>query len=120
MPGLAPAAMQEGRWVPANIRVTYGSVAQSVSLPGQGETGDDRPGRRRCAFGKLHFSGPLRLAHCGFSFTFYFLVGFRNRLLVFIEWAWSYLTYQRAARLITGSSELPGWQNIQRCQRGRK
>ena len=38
-----------------------------------------------------------------------FLIGFRNRLLVMIQWAWSYLTYERGARLITGSNELPGW-----------
>jgi NADH dehydrogenase len=33
------------------------------------------------------------------------LVSFRNRILVFVQWAWSYITYDRAARLITG--ELP-------------
>jgi NADH:ubiquinone reductase (H+-translocating) len=38
-----------------------------------------------------------------------FLIGFRNRLIVMIQWAWSYLTYERGARLITGSNELPGW-----------
>ncbi|HYU47568.1 MAG TPA: NAD(P)/FAD-dependent oxidoreductase [Terriglobales bacterium] len=38
-----------------------------------------------------------------------FLIGFRNRMLVMIQWASSYLTYERGARLITGSNELPGW-----------
>jgi hypothetical protein len=38
-----------------------------------------------------------------------FLIGFRNRLLVMIQWAWSYLTYERSACLITGSDDLPGW-----------
>jgi NADH dehydrogenase len=33
----------------------------------------------------------------------WFLVGFRNRLAVFMDWIWSYVTYQRGARLITGS-----------------
>jgi NADH dehydrogenase len=37
------------------------------------------------------------------------LIGFRNRLMVMIQWGWSYLTYERGARLITGSDELPGW-----------
>jgi NADH dehydrogenase len=32
----------------------------------------------------------------------YFLIGFRNRLLVMFEWAWAYFTYERGARLITG------------------
>jgi NADH dehydrogenase len=30
------------------------------------------------------------------------LVGFRNRILVLVQWAWAYVTYQRAVRLITG------------------
>jgi len=30
-------------------------------------------------------------------------------VLVFIQWAWSYFTYERGARLITGSTNLPGW-----------
>ena len=38
------------------------------------------------------------------------VIGFRNRVLVMFQWAWSYFTYERAARLITGSTELPGWQ----------
>ena len=33
----------------------------------------------------------------------YFLIGFRRRVLVALEWFWAYLTYQRGARLITGS-----------------
>ncbi|MGA9710649.1 MAG: NAD(P)/FAD-dependent oxidoreductase, partial [Candidatus Sulfotelmatobacter sp.] len=39
----------------------------------------------------------------------FFLIGFQNRVLVFIQWAWSYFTYERSARLITGSTTLPGW-----------
>jgi len=40
------------------------------------------------------------------------LIGFRNRLIVLIQWAWSYLTYERGARLITGSTNLPGWSQV--------
>ena len=39
----------------------------------------------------------------------FFLIGFRNRLSVFRQWAWTYLTFSDGARLITGSQELPGW-----------
>lgn len=39
----------------------------------------------------------------------FFLIGFRNRLAVFRQWFWTYLTFQDGARLITGSQELPGW-----------
>ena len=38
-----------------------------------------------------------------------FLIGFRNRVLVMLEWSWSYLTYERSARLITGDTDLPGF-----------
>jgi NADH dehydrogenase len=58
--------------------------------------------------GKLHISGFI--AWLAWLFVhIYFLIGFRNRLLVMIQWAWSYLTYERGARLITGSTVLPGW-----------
>lgn len=41
----------------------------------------------------------------------YFLIGFRNRISVMSQWAWTYLTARRGARLITGSSTLPGWKD---------
>jgi NADH dehydrogenase len=39
----------------------------------------------------------------------FFLVGFRNRLAVFSSWVWTYLTFTRGARLITGNPHLIGW-----------
>jgi NADH dehydrogenase len=47
----------------------------------------------------------------------FFLIGFRNRLAVFRQWAWTYLTFQDGARLITGSQELPGWDSEYGIQR---
>jgi NADH:ubiquinone reductase (H+-translocating) len=52
-------------------------------------------------FGRFHLTGFLAwlvwsLAHI------WFLIGFRNRLVVFMEWAWAYVTYDRGARIITG------------------
>ena len=38
----------------------------------------------------------------------FFLIGFRNRLLVLIEWAWSYFSYQRGARIILGGDAARG------------
>jgi hypothetical protein len=62
-------------------------------------------------FGKLHISGFI--AWLAWLFVhILFLIGFRNRLLVFIQWAWSYVTYERGARLITGSTYLPGWTDL--------
>jgi NADH dehydrogenase len=40
-----------------------------------------------------------------------FIIGFRNRLAVLFQWGWTYLFYTRGSRLITGSYELPGWQD---------
>ena len=40
----------------------------------------------------------------------FFLIGFRNRFAVFRQWAWTYLTFEDGARLITGSQLLPGWE----------
>jgi NADH dehydrogenase len=39
----------------------------------------------------------------------YFLIGFRNRIAVLSEWVWSYFSFTRGARLITGDMHLPGW-----------
>jgi NADH dehydrogenase len=40
----------------------------------------------------------------------FFLIGFRNRLSVLANWMWTYFTFSRGARLITGDQRLPGWQ----------
>jgi NADH:ubiquinone reductase (H+-translocating) len=58
--------------------------------------------------GKVHMSGYPAWLTWLFVHIF-FLIGFRNRLLVLIQWAWAYVAYQRGARLITGSTSLPGW-----------
>ena len=42
----------------------------------------------------------------------FFLIGFRNRFSVFRQWAWTYLTLNDGARLITGSQDLPGWEKL--------
>ena len=42
----------------------------------------------------------------------FFLIGFRNRLSVFRNWAWTYLRLQDGVRLIIGSHELPGWGDL--------
>ncbi|MGH9587215.1 MAG: NAD(P)/FAD-dependent oxidoreductase [Acidobacteriaceae bacterium] len=39
----------------------------------------------------------------------FFLIGFRNRFAVLLDWIWNYFTFTRGARLITGSEDLPGW-----------
>jgi NADH dehydrogenase len=46
----------------------------------------------------------------------YFLIGFRSRLAVLADWAWTYFTFTHGARLITGSQHLPGWNEQQGIQ----
>ncbi len=53
--------------------------------------------------GRLHFGGTIAWLIWIFLHIAY-LIGFRNRVLVLIQWAWSYLTYARGARLITGET----------------
>ncbi len=53
-------------------------------------------------FGWIKFSGPLAWLLWGAAHV-YFLIGFRNRLAVMIDWLWAYVSYNRGSRLITGS-----------------
>jgi NADH dehydrogenase len=104
VPGVAPAAIQEARHAAENI-------ARTVTK------------RRRLAFryedrgtlatiGRASAVGDLgRLQLSGFVawlawmlIHIVFLIGFRNRLVVLFDWAFSYLTYERGARLITGDA----------------
>jgi NADH dehydrogenase len=108
VPGVAPAAMQEGRWAAQNIlRDLRGNPRVPFQYRDKGTMATIGRAAAVADLGKLHFSGLFAWLLWLFVHLMY-LVGFRNRILVFIEWAWSYLTYQRSARLITGSSELPG------------
>jgi hypothetical protein len=56
-------------------------------------------------------SGLSRLGSPGSSVHIFFLIGFRNRFSVFAAWIWTYFTFTRGARLITGDQRLPGWQD---------
>jgi len=58
---------------------------------------------------KAHMSGFPAWA-AWLTVHIFFLIGFRNRLSVFAAWIWTYFTFTRGARLITGDQRLPGWQ----------
>ena len=65
-------------------------------------------GRREAVvdFGWLRLTGRIAWLVWGAAHI-YFLIGFRNRIVVALDWLWSYLTYQRGARLITGDIQSP-------------
>jgi NADH dehydrogenase len=110
LPGVAPVAMQEGRFVAKVIGEELESRPRTAAFHYWNKGSLATIGRAAAVaeFGRIHISGFI--AWLAWLFVhILFLIGFRNRLLVFIQWAWSYVTYERGARLITGSTHLPGW-----------
>jgi NADH dehydrogenase len=109
IPGVAPVAMQEGRAVAGNIkRELHGEPRRNFHYVNKGNLATIGRAAAVAEFGKVHISGFLAWLSWLFIHIF-FLIGFRNRIIVLIQWAWSYLTYERGARLITGDQTLPGW-----------
>jgi NADH dehydrogenase len=112
VPGVAQPAMQMGD-----------HVARVVEHDLKGETrsgfryfdkGDMATIGRLAAVAKIEW--PFKAHWSGFmawitwlTIHIFFLIGFRNRIFVFWEWAWTYFTFTHGARLITGSQVLPGW-----------
>lgn len=102
LPGVAPVAMQEGRYVAQAIlrQIAGKGDAQPFYYYDKGNLAT--VGR---AFG-LVVLGPLRLTGwfawvLWLSVHIFYLIGFRNRLVVMFQWAWAYVTRARSARLIT-------------------
>ncbi len=109
LPGLAPVAIQEGRAVAKTIgRDLRGLAREPFRFRNHGTLATIGRAAAVGNFGKIHVSGFIAWIMWLFVHIF-FLIGFRNRVLVMLEWAWSYWTYQRSARLITGSTVLPGF-----------
>jgi NADH dehydrogenase len=107
LPGVAPVAIQQGRHVAENVRRDLaGEPRRPFHYRDRGSLAVVGRARAVAQFGRFKLTGFL--AWLGWSFIhILFLIGFRNRALVLFEWAWAYFTYQRGARLITGSIERP-------------
>ena len=113
LPGVAPVAMQEGKATAHNIgRELQGEPRKDFHYWNKGSLATIGRAAAVADFGKIHISGFLAWLSWLFVHIF-FLIGFRNRVIVLIQWAWSYLTYERGARLITGDTHLPGWDQLQ-------
>jgi len=117
LPGVAQVAIQEGRFVANVIRREadgdYGREGGVGNRPAfhyhdKGSLATIGRAAAVADVGKLHMSGYPAWVTWLFVHIF-FLIGFRNRVLVLIQWAWAYVSYERGARLITGSTSLPGW-----------
>jgi len=102
LPGVAPVAMQQGRWVARQIAADLtGNARKPFRYLDKGSLATIGRAAAVAQFGKVHISGFFAWLAWLFIHIF-FLIGFRNRLIVMIQWAWSYVTYDRSARLITG------------------
>jgi NADH:ubiquinone reductase (H+-translocating) len=101
VPGVAPAAIQMGKFAAEQItrdltrepRTTFHYLDKgSLATIGRSKAVGDLPG--------FHVSGLLAWA-MWLGIHIFFLIGFRNRFFVVLEWAWAYFTFNRGARLIT-------------------
>ena len=102
LPGVAPVAKQQGAYVArALIARPAGGAVPPFQYRDYGMLATIGRSRAVAQMGRIKLSG--RAAWLLWCFAhIYFLIGFRNRLLVMVNWAWNFATFQRGARLITG------------------
>jgi len=115
VPGVAPAAKQMGRHAALALkaRLRDGSAIKPFAYRDDGSLATIGRMAAVAQFGRLKLSGLLAwwvwlIAHIAF------LIGFRNRLVVMLDWAWAYWTYQRHARIVTGTDERTNTQTLPR------
>ncbi|AMV17120.1 NAD(P)/FAD-dependent oxidoreductase [Planctomyces sp. SH-PL14] len=100
LPGVAPVAMQAGRQIARNIlNDVEGKPRESFRYVDKGQMATIGRSRAIVAVGRFEKAGFLAWV-MWLVIHIYYLTGFKNRILVVISWAWSYLTFNRGARLI--------------------
>ncbi len=105
VPGLSPAAMQEGRHAARNVtRLIHGEPTLPFHYRDKGTLATIGKAAAVADIAGLHLSGLVAWLMWLFVHIF-FLIGFRNRFIVIVEWAWTYVRNDRGARLITGNVE---------------
>ena len=96
VPGVAPAAMQMGRYVADRL---MGKAKEAFRYRDKGSLATIGRSAGVAEFGRIRFSGfPAWVAWLGIHI--FFLIDFQNRLLVMIQWTWNYVTRNRSARLV--------------------
>ncbi len=106
VPGVAPAAIQEGQHTGENLRrAVEGQPLRAFKYRDKGSLATIGRAAAVADFGRVRFGG-FAAWMAWLIIHIFFLIGFRNRFLVITQWAWAYLTYQRGARLITGRDKL--------------
>ena len=106
-PGLAPVAKQQGGYVADVLRARLSGRAAPKSFVYRDWGAMATIGRNHAVahlFARYRFSGLFAWLLWGLVHIM-FLAGFRNRLVVLMDWTWSYTTFQSGARLITGGEK---------------
>ena len=107
VPGIAPVAMQQGRYVADLIRVRLrGETLPPFAYRDRGSMATIGRAAAVVDLGWVRFSGFFAWLTWLFVHLMY-LIEFGNRVLVLMQWAWNYFTRNRSARLITGDSPFP-------------
>jgi NADH dehydrogenase len=106
LPGVAPVAKQQGAYVARVIAGRLSGKAVPMAFRYRDFGNLATIGRKAAVvdMGAIKLTG--RIAWLVWSVAhIYFLIGFRNRLIVAVDWLWSYMTFQRGARIITGGGD---------------
>jgi NADH dehydrogenase len=107
LPGICPVAIQMGEYAARTIAGDRaGRPRRAFKYWDKGQLAVVGRGRAVADIGRFHFGGFIAWLTWIFVHIF-FLIGFRNRVLVLIQWAWSYFTYGVGARIITQDVHLP-------------
>jgi NADH dehydrogenase len=100
LPGTAPVAMQQGRYLARLIRrEVAGKPREPFHFSDKGQMATIGRSRAVVEIGRIKMAG-FAAWLLWLVVHIYYLTGFKNRLLVVLQWAWSYLTFRRGARLI--------------------
>ncbi|MGB7208575.1 MAG: NAD(P)/FAD-dependent oxidoreductase [Pyrinomonadaceae bacterium] len=105
VPGVSPAAMQMGTLTAKNILADLkGEPRKNFRYIDKGTMATIGRSKAIADVQGFHFKGFIAWTMWLFLHVF-FLIGFRNRIYVLLEWFWAYLTRERSARLITGDAD---------------
>jgi NADH dehydrogenase len=108
VPGVAPAAKQMGRHAARNIIAALaGRPTRPFRYRDYGQLATIGRSKAVAMFGRIHVWGWLAWV-AWLTAHIYFLIGFRNRLVVLIDWAWAYWTFERSARIVDKGARPPG------------
>jgi NADH dehydrogenase len=107
VPGVAPAAKQMGRLAARNIRAALaGKPARPFRYRDYGQLATIGRSAAVAMFGRVRIWGWLAWV-AWLTAHIFFLIGFRNRLVVMIDWAWAYWTFERSARVVAETDQRP-------------